>query len=278
MTNVSIIEELESSKTSKKKAIETSDAIKEIKLLMDAAAAEDDKILRSLGSSHQYIRDKETLAKHLEIEKFDKDYAGKVYTIDQIKDLAIKYNLKFLKTEYFKGKIDIEVAAKIKEFSKETKAPIDEYTLGRRYYILAPPAQFNLELVKRTRPVDPLIFFQLDGNHYRLIHKWGADFTIFRRISGWINERRQHTFFVNVFLLMITIIGFSQLLIPKVVLESNNWAYLLVTTALSLIVTNYITKKDYVRDNKWNRSNTSKPNYTKDAWNSEFIYSNKYED
>ena len=164
---------------------------------MDANAAEDDKILRSLGSSHQYMRDKVTLQKQLEIEKFDKDYAGKVYTIDQIKDLAIKYNLKFLNSEHFKGKIDIEVAAKLKEFSRETKAPIDEYTLRRRYYILAPPAQFNLELVKRTRPVDPLLFFQLDDNHYRLIHKWGADFTVLRRISGWINESYEHKFLTN---------------------------------------------------------------------------------
>ena len=57
--------------------------------------------------------------------------------------------------------------------------------------MMAPQEMFELRDEKYIskaelrRQADPAIFYQIDEKHFRLIHKWGADFTIFRLIEGF---------------------------------------------------------------------------------------------
>jgi len=186
MLKVSLKDELASSKKSASNEVDENSAIKEIKLLMEGDAAEDMRIARGLGRNHSLIVAQDTLGNKLEFEKLDGEYAGDVFTKEQIKYLAIKYNLRFLNTQYFCGNMDIQVIAKIKEFASKTNTNISDATLDRRFFILAPEQQFSLEKEVRLRKkdLDPIMFYQIDEQHYRLIHKWGVDFSIFRLISG----------------------------------------------------------------------------------------------
>jgi len=167
------------------------DPINEVKLLLQGESSEDARILRGLSKNSQFNRIENLRGKQIELENFEKDYDGKVYTIDQIKTLCIDYHLRFLQSRLYTGSYDVQVAAKIKEFAKTTLAPIDEHTLGRRYFVMAPQEMFSLTEEKYVskadlrRQADPAIFYQIDKDHYRLIHKWGQDFTIFRLIEGF---------------------------------------------------------------------------------------------
>lgn len=120
-----------------------------------------------------------------------------------IKQLAIEYKLKFLSSRYFSGHMDVEVLSKIKEFAKNTNTEIDPHTLSSRFFILAPVECFHLNQRERPKPVpvDPLIFYMIGDNHYRLIHKWGSDFSPLRRILGWkwesMSNVRHFNFFVH---------------------------------------------------------------------------------
>lgn len=103
--------------------------------------------------------------------------------------MALEYNLKFLPSRHFTGKMDVQVISKIKEYIQLNKQAGDDYQLSNRYFVLAPPSAFKLVSTEAYRTPkripDPVIFHQVDDNHYRMIHKWGADFTIFRAISGY---------------------------------------------------------------------------------------------
>ena len=183
---VSIDKELEQLAREDKKKLDI-DPINEVKLLLESNSTEDARILRSLSNGSQFSRIEQIRGNQIELEKHQAEFMGKVYTKNQIKSLAVDYNLRFLAAANYTGAFDVEVASKIKSFAKETNSPIDDYSLSRRYFILAPEQLFVLQDVKHIykKDMDPAIFFQIDNEHYRLIHKWGKDFSILRYLSGF---------------------------------------------------------------------------------------------
>ncbi len=187
---VSIDKELEKASQEHKQKFNL-DPINGVKLLLAGESSEDARILRGLSNNSQFNRIENVRGEQIELENLENEYEGKVYKIEQIEKLCVDYRLRFLQSKYYTGSYDIEVSAKIKEFAKITKSPIDEYTLGRRFFMMAPQEMFELRDEKYIskaelrRQADPAIFYQIDEKHFRLIHKWGADFTIFRLIEGF---------------------------------------------------------------------------------------------
>lgn len=214
---VAIDKELEKKSQQEKKKFDI-DPINEVKLLLAGESSEDARILRGLSQNSQFNRIEHLRGTQIELENLENEYQGKVYTLDQIESLCVDYRLRFLQSRLFTGSYDVEVAAKIKDFAKETKSPIDDYTLGRRFYVMAPADMFSLTTEKYLskadlrKQMDPAIFYQIDQNHYRLVHKWGNDFTIFRLIEGfrwksWWN----HQLFNTVMLMPIVALLFTML-------------------------------------------------------------------
>ncbi len=187
---VSIDKELEKASQEHKQKFNV-DPINEVKLLLAGESSEDARILRGLSNNSQFNRIEKVRGEQIELETLENEYEGKVYKIEQIEKLCVDYRLRFLQSKYYTGSYDVEVSAKIKEFAKATKSPIDEYTLGRRFFMMAPQEMFQLRDEKYIskaelrRQADPAIFYQIDEKHFRLIHKWGDDFTIFRLIEGF---------------------------------------------------------------------------------------------
>lgn len=203
-----------------KRESRNTDPIKEVQLLLSDKSQKDMEMLGFLAENSTLIAAQADVGKRIELENLDKSY-GKTFHIDEIEELAIQYRLRFLESSRFTGNMDVDVIAKIKEFSKETNTSIDEYTLSRRFFILAPPEMFNLDEVRRINTKDPAIFYQIDSNHYRLIHKWGNDFSIFRRILGWkwknFNNKRH---FYLLFTLPIMTFMLSSLFDTEFIIES----------------------------------------------------------
>ena len=209
MLKVSIEETLKEHKK-KDSAHLNSDPVKEVKLLLQGDATEERRILQGLSNGSEFARIQNMTGRQLEIEKLEGVYAGNVFTREQIEKLAIDYHLRFLEARYYTGAFDTQVASKIKNFAKETNTPMDNHSLSRNYMILAPDDCFSLKKEKyiSKRQLDPAIFYRIDHNHFRLIHKWGKDFTILRLIEGWKwkSWSNFHWFNVATFLPFVTVL------------------------------------------------------------------------
>lgn len=206
---VSIDKELEKMSQIEKKKFDI-DPVNEIKTLLLTESSEDARILRGLSTNSHFNRIENIRGQQIELENLESEYEGQVFKVEQIKSLCVDYRLRFLQSRLYTGAYDVEVAAKIKDFARSTNTSIDDYTLGRRFYVMAPQEMFALtdekyiSKAELRRRADPAIFYQIDEKHYRLIHKWGEDFTVFRLIQGfrW-KSWWTHQFFNTVMLLPI---------------------------------------------------------------------------
>lgn len=96
----------------------------------------------------------------------------RIFTLAQIKKLCTTYRLRFLDTKYFKGEIPYQAIAHIKRLQKEGATEI------KNFKIIAPAHMFNLEYKDK----DPLLFIPLGNQRYYLVHKWGNDLSLWRKL------------------------------------------------------------------------------------------------
>lgn len=99
----------------------------------------------------------------------------KVFHKSQIKKLCTKYRLRFLPVSRYKGAIDKGLISKVSNFEIAYDVSCDK----KSCYIAAPKSSFRLE----ARPKDPLFFYEINEEYYYLIHKWGNDLSLFRKIK-----------------------------------------------------------------------------------------------
>lgn len=96
---------------------------------------------------------------------------SRVYSLNEIENVCIKYRLRFLDTAFFRGNIPTEAINKIKEIENKTGVDLKEL------HIVAPSRRFKLEDCDK----DPLLFAHIGNNQFYLIHKWGRDLSWFRK-------------------------------------------------------------------------------------------------
>ena len=111
--------------------------------------------------------------------------AKRVFRIEQIEKLCIRYGLRFLSSKRFKGPIPYEVIAELKKHSSffdKTLAGTGT-SLKERLRIAAPASAFHLD--PDIEPVDPLLFFDLGEGLWYLVHKWGSDISWWRKVIVW---------------------------------------------------------------------------------------------
>lgn len=236
---INLKDELDRDKKSKlQKSTNERQAVDEVKLLLAGDDQEDNRILANLGSNSTVMQLQNFTGGNIEWENLEKEY-GKVFTSDQIRQLAIDYRLRFLNSNYFIGDMDKEVTAKIKEFAKETNTGLDDHTLRTRFFVLTVPASFRLESVKAQRfeewkerrrqaKLDPVLFYRIDQNHYRLIHQWGKEFTIWRRFLGYRWQNRWNFRMTNFFLLLPIFAAVTSIIAPTLIVTSPVIATLLM--------------------------------------------------
>ncbi len=100
---------------------------------------------------------------------------SKIYSYEQIKQICIKYRLRFLDSKVFKGEIPYEAVSKIKALEREHNETFSGFK------IVAPKELFQLE----DKDSDPLLFLPLKNGRYYLIHKWGGELNVFRSILAF---------------------------------------------------------------------------------------------
>lgn len=153
---------------------------------------------------------------------------SRIFHEDEIKILCLKYDLRFLPVKYYKGTLDSALPQKLKELGVSRR-----YTHSDDFRIVAPKSSFKLV----ERPKDPLLFYELGDGMFYLVHKWGADLSIFNRVKGFLKTYR----FILPIVLVLSLIGFNVFLgnnvhwssykpLPPDVLDVPKWLF-----ALSII-------------------------------------------
>ncbi len=130
------------------------------------AASESDKDIseRLDGSSN--------LTHHQNLIHFEGE---NIFSLSQIRNVCIRYRLRFLDSSCFRSEFPYEAIIKIKELEKRSGIKIDSFK------IMAPSKSFDLENINK----DPLLFAKVSNQTFILIHKWGNDLAWFHRLAAW---------------------------------------------------------------------------------------------
>jgi hypothetical protein len=117
------------------------------------------------------------------------DEAG-IFSIEQIRQICIRYRLRFLPTHLFKAAFPYDAIIRIKQLERELETRIDDFR------IIAPSKAFDLENINQ----DPLLFARLADGKYYLIHNWGKDLKWYRRFLTWPLQNFK-TYFITLWFL-----------------------------------------------------------------------------
>jgi hypothetical protein len=157
--------------------------IEEVKEILNKEAEKEQKIIDSIAQNGE--------VSVVDYSKLDK---SRIFDIEHIRNLCIKYRLRFLDSRRFTGNIPHEAILKIKRLSERQGMEFSKFKIA------APSKLFKLE----DTNADPLLFIDLGNDKYYLIHQWGKDMKWYYRFLYWPVRSFAH--------LGITIIGFVTLL------------------------------------------------------------------
>ena len=103
--------------------------------------------------------------------KFDKMESKNIFHQDTIKKICVRYRLRFLDSNLFKGEYPKNITSIIKNVE------IKHDTTLSNFMIMAPSKLFKIK-----SPDDPILFVPIGNKYYYLIHKWGEEFNVFRKL------------------------------------------------------------------------------------------------
>lgn len=115
--------------------------------------------------------------------KLDSD---RIFTIDQIRAVCIKYRLRFLDSGLFKNEIPKEAIFEVKRLEKEWDFKTENFK------IIAPKKLFTLT----DKDSDPILFVPIGENKFYFIHKWGGELNRLRSTLAY-PLRNVETLFVT---------------------------------------------------------------------------------
>lgn len=137
-------------------------------------------ILKLAGMTQNLVEKEKILKSRDRISKFPEVYDERV-----IKKLAVDYRLRLLPSNLYIGQIDPLLPSVMNQFVRDHE--ISQEHVKNNFYVLAPAKSFKLQ----ERPVDPIMFYQIEDGKFAFVWKWGNDLTLFRKIlyfpirNGW---------------------------------------------------------------------------------------------
>lgn len=101
--------------------------------------------------------------------------ASRVFDRATIRNICIKYRLRFLPSGRFKGPVPNEAIRHVRHLEAQVGKPV------KGFMILAPAGRFQLS----DCDADPMLFIPVGEDRYYLIHRWGRDMHRLRAVLGW---------------------------------------------------------------------------------------------
>lgn len=138
---------------------------------------------------------------------------SKIYSLAAIKKVCIRYKLRFLDAESFKGEIPYEAITKAKQISQQSEIEL------KKFLIMAPARLFKLT----DADADPLLFVPTNDGNYYLIHKWGTDLAWYKKITHFpVRSLENLVATILLFALIIALCIPNEWLIPKSFMAVND--------------------------------------------------------
>jgi hypothetical protein len=131
----------------------------------------------------------------------------KVFSLEAIRGICIRYRLRFLDTKHFRSEFPYEAILAINDFERKYGIRIESFR------IVAPDRMFDLENINK----DPLLFAQLSDGRYYFLHKWGEDLRWHRRLLAWPLQS-----FRNYFIALWGVCFLGSFLLPSSILHVLN--------------------------------------------------------
>jgi hypothetical protein len=107
-----------------------------------------------------------------------KQFLQDTYSEDQVRAICIKYRLRCLPINLFKGVMDTQVSVKKLIFENEYRETLEEKIDPRNYRIVAPSEMFRVAYGN----LDPLLLYRFTNQgttYYKFVHQWGGE------LNGW---------------------------------------------------------------------------------------------
>lgn len=253
-----ILKELEEKKD--KRLNESETFVEGCKGLLEGKSQQERQVLNALGLNVQIKEAERNIEIRIKNEKYTEQFQGKIFHINEIKEIALKYRL-FLKSSHeYNGNIPPDLGSIILKLQEEKKIVIGNE--DHNFYVLAPPNMFInhnslINNFKRTHDImvnkvntfikdlldpDPILFYKIDDDHFLMLKKWGNDLSFKRLIIGSLLKTRGRV----VLLAILFVLG---AILSPIILFTAIWAKILfgiVFTIYSvLIFANWIDSKIY---------------------------------
>ena len=103
--------------------------------------------------------------------KFDEMQTKNIFHKDTIKNICVRYRLRFLDSNLFKGEYPKNITKIISNIEKKHDTNLNNFM------IMAPSKLFKIK-----SPDDPILFIPIGNDYYYLIHKWGEEFNSIRKL------------------------------------------------------------------------------------------------
>ncbi len=134
-------------------------------LIEDIWSKEDNKTNRISNSL------KDTNNDNINQLKFDEMETKNIFHKDTIKKICVRYRLRFLDSNLFKGDYPKNITKIIGDIEKKHNTKLNNFM------IMAPSKLFKIK-----SPDDPILFVPIGNDYYYLIHKWGEEFNYLRKL------------------------------------------------------------------------------------------------
>ena len=155
MKKVNLFEELINERSKQITSEELKTAIKNI-------WSKDNQIKKSLNKKND---------EKLNDLKFDKMKTRNIFHKDTIKKICVRYRLRFLDSNLFKGEYPKNITKIIGKIERNHNTTLSNFM------IMAPSKLFKIK-----SPDDPILFVPIGNDYYYLIHKWGEEFNYLRKL------------------------------------------------------------------------------------------------
>ena len=173
--------------------------------------------------------------------KFDKMETKNIFHKDTIKNICIRYRLRFLDSNLFKGEYPKNITKIISDIE------LKHDTNLKNFMIMAPSKLFKIK-----SPDDPILFIPIGNDYFYLIHKWGEEFNYLRKLLVLpfknIDNLTIFSVIVSVFFALL-----GKLFIPSLTLSEVFILFLFLVKGFIFIFfyTFFLTRKNF-SESIWN--------------------------
>lgn len=159
MRKVNLFEELLSERNKEISSDELKSIVKKIWSNHDSKK---DQIRISLNKKNDYKNNQ---------LKFDKMESKNIFHKDTIKKICVRYRLRFLDSNLFKGEYPKNITRIITDLESKHDTSLSNFK------IMAPSKLFKIK-----SPDDPILFVPIGNDYFYLVHKWGKEFNKLRKL------------------------------------------------------------------------------------------------